>query len=136
MTPPEQRYARFPGGVLPRQPCSGSWPALLGPVRAPRGRAGLSMAAPRTVAGTAMAMDRVAPVTAIGALPSAARAPRLQVGAVAVDAGRELGVEQQVAGGVVLGEERQRAPADEQVAVGGRLRVALRGRGQRVGLVV
>src|SRR5580700_5345435 len=52
------------------------------------------------------------------------------VGAVGVDSGRELGVEQQRAGPAEGGEVRQRAPADDDVAAAGGLRVAL-GRGDQ-----
>jgi hypothetical protein len=43
--------------------------------------------------------------------------PGEAVGAVGVDAGRELGVEDDLAAGAELGDGREVAPADEQVAV-------------------
>lgn len=93
-------------------------------------------AAPCAVPGVA-AVSAVSGAVAVAAGAARARvAPRQQIRAVAVDAGGELGVEQQVAGRVVLREVRQRTPADDEVAVGGGLRVALRRRRQRVRLVV
>ena len=103
---------------------------LLTVVRRPTAVAGagaLASAVSATLATTVPATRATTlPATVTAALATAAgRVPRLQVGAVGVHAGRELGVEQQVARLVELREVGQVAPADDQVAVGRRLAVAL-----------
>lgn len=62
--------------------------------------------------------------------------PPKQVGPVAVDPCREPRVVDQLPGAVELREVRQRPPADEEAAVGGRLGVALRGGRELFGLIV
>jgi hypothetical protein len=62
--------------------------------------------------------------------------PPKQVGPVAVDPCRDPRVGDQLPGAVELREVRQRPPADEEAAVGGRLGVALRGGREPFGLMV
>jgi hypothetical protein len=78
---------------------------------------------PRVACGGPAGRAAFLPVVVVA--PVAVAWPRQPVGAVGVDAGRELGVEQQLPGVAELGEVRQRAPAHEQVAVGRGLGIAL-----------